>query len=312
MDPLDVLAGLSSDEEGHHHVAAEDAALDALRGLDSDDDQDGRHGPVRSAGQSDSIRVARAVLLNLKRRARAAEESQNEAGLQHVPSFHLRSAPNSEKLSVGDVCDVVFAQQSVLSERQRAKQLGVERRFVSRVRFTTLCRYMFHRQAAYNEMLVAGFPAALLCLSMMIKWDETEQVVRRNILVPVVGADPVSTESVSKVHVMVAHVALKTSLITAPLQWHVPPQMLHRTTGECLWAAMLKVVPFGPWSPESLPNTFLCAWLVLAFAADEASSNIRFFHQARKMLQSCRPRTVAFFSNCWMHVLHRQSQNINT
>ena len=196
---------------------------------------------------------------------------------------------------------IVFQRRHMSARREAESIFGADRRaMLTRVRATTLFRYVQHRQVSLDRLLLENVPAAMPVVSFKLHWDETEQVVAQRF-----AGDASMPNSTRRQHVFVARAFFKTSVMDMPAFWASPPIMLQRTTSECLWRAFDAATPFGPWSQHGLPNLDLIAWIVLVLIADEASSNKKLFKLACKVSRGMRPKVLVFFQPCLIHVLHR-------
>ena len=307
-----------------HESQKEDAALDRLAALgeDSEDSKSGDRVALASLGTQGDISgratYARRLQLSRARFVRSrlvarrhrreqagAEEEEQEENTWLNDAFNIRRP--SSYWTAKDVSDMVFDRQHSKFLNVEAADLATPRSTLQNIRLCTLYRYSVHRGLALERFLTAAAPAALLTVSVGIKWDETEQVAQYKWRAPQPpGSDRNAAADVATIgakHVYTSGVFCKTSQMTSPAYWANPPLLLQRTTANCMWAAWRRAVPFGPCG--DLPGTDQASWLVMAFTADEASSNKKAFAQAVTALTSERPNVVIVLCPCLLHVLHR-------
>ena len=307
-----------------HESHEEEAALDRLAALgeDSEDSGSGDRVDLDSFGtlgdisgqaayayanrqQLSQARFARSRLCRHRREQAEAEEEEQEENTWLNDAFNIRRPCGY--WTATDVSDMVFDRQPSKTLNVEAADRATQRRTLQNIRLCTLYRYIVHRGLALERFLTAAAPAALLVVSVGIKWDETEQVVQYKWRAPQPpGSDRNAAADVATIgtkHVYTSGVFFKTSQMASPAYWANPPLLLQRTTANCIWAAWQRSVPFGPWG--DLPGTDQASWLVMAFTADEASSNKKAFAQAVTALTAKRPNVVIVFCPCLLHVLHR-------
>jgi len=255
--------------------------------------------------------VARQVRKAFRRRevAAAAEAAaQEQAGMLATFGRYTGSALSIEKIN-----EVFFQKRMKQSLSESALITGIGRAMAFRVRAAISFRYQKHWQAAARAAIAALSqrpPDGVTVFSVKYKWDETEQTLS----VPPPSEVQISQELASelglshvrhlrksprKVHVMTCGVWV--GVDTPPQVCIVPPAQLARTTAECLWSVLKAHIPWGPWA--TLPLQEEAAWVVLTFTADEASSNIRLYNQARMAAHAAREQAITHFAACKLHTL---------
>ena len=305
-DALDALNRLGSASE----VASSDAEQPEVGLLQLDRDTQNPLAEPLAAARRDRAKLARCVKTAFTRRAK------RESASDPVPAtactrkdFHLRRSfdVDQEPISYDDVAHLAFGRHGTRSGRSKAVDTALTRAQVCRVREATAWRYVHHANARLEEELKAAAPGKLLVASYRIKWDETEQVVGRQLeLLP-----DFRQKSVRKEHVFCCSVHVKTSRMAHPALLPCLPLMLQRTTAECLSVAIRRTAPFGPWDLrdlDKLPSSV--QFLIFVLVSDQASSNLKLYNQFLQVAirlsgKPCQRPIIMWFVPCFIHVLHR-------
>ena len=308
-----------------------DAALDAIGalGASSGSEEEGAAEAaldrVAAAGDVQSRRAAnacnaRAVWVALQRRERIKRkvEANDAAAAASEPgaalvSFFERKGPGDKRWPAEAVNDLVF-QRIVKSSRIEADIWGSYRQEVTRVREVTLFRYVKHRSDVMlrkTGLECEGPAVAHRVVSMAVKWDETEQVVRCELAVEGADACPGAPKmlvdgrvtTISTEHIMTFGVFVKTADDGIPSMFSVPPVRIQRTTAECLFTALKRCIPMGPWGV--MPTQERVDWLIFVLCGDEATSNRRLYAQLEQFAHQTRGGLVTLWCPCFLHILHR-------
>ena len=278
----------ASDEE------ADSATLDRLDGMD----EDGCQQQVRRAQLREARKVKALAARNAARNA-AFNAQKDEEGLP--AGFGVQRSSCMRSLTTTDVHREVFERKTGATMRSNDSHASLHRHLLQ----VTVYRYLWHQREAFQRAL-AALPVqdGVTVASIRFKWDETQQnIAMAPDFVFATGAEEemgLIKKAPRTVHVMTLGVWLRLGGSVQP--WASLMVHLERTTAECLWLALQSAFAWKDLPPEAAAR-FL--WLV--FCGDEASSNKRLYAQVVQHTQGLRPGTLAFFSPCYLHILHRCS-----
>ena len=120
---------------------------------------------------------------------------------------------SEKRISVTIALDVSFGKFAHISDSFLCGQFGLSFELLEKIRKTTLFhvnnRARYYRELMDPSLMDTNSPAAHFCISMCIKWDETEQKV----LAAVLPGSKIRTPLT--IHVATAGIYLKTSLCHA-------------------------------------------------------------------------------------------------
>ena len=312
-------APVTPSNSGEHRLVPEslpESLPEWLPESEPEQPEDDNHG-LEARGcafRQENIARARAVLTALRRvqqRQQAEERVAEEAQVDGCHfTFSRYHSDTSERMTHQDVTDIVFSRHVGKTDNlvrsdhnlNAAKLLGIRR--------WTIWRYIHHRQQSWQDQLRAAHPLQLLCMSMLLKWDETQQSI--HCYMEDQDGQPDEHEENPQerpglqqtVQVMSAIAYLKTSSMARPWPWIVPPKMLERTTAENIFTGLAALSPLDL-TGTKLPSIHVVRWIWFVTVADQASSNKRLQAHLESLLLAARPGILTCNFPCIVHIMHR-------
>ena len=303
----DSLDGLAASQE--KAVAGHDVELQHAPVVDVGEEE-----VVRQAMRREFLSRARAVLSALRKRdAAAGQANAGSSCSSHddTDAFSFGPYTNSVDANITHqvVTDVVFHRHAAKTDNANCHGHGINASKLQSMRRWTLWRYQKHRTASWQRKLAQVFPLLLLCVSMQIKWDETQQLVHCYLTDPnqpqAPGAEHVGSQEAAvqlSIQVMSSIAYLKTSNMARPWPWILFPLMLERTTAECIYKAWFLQSPLDL---KQLPSPDIVRWIWIVFVCDQASSNKRFQAYVDDWLVKARTGILTCDFPCIVHIIHR-------
>ena len=242
--------------------------------------------------------LARAVRLALHHRsAQAQERSQQQVGARAAEHRLVADALSLsidvvEKggLDMAAVEDLVWNRFVRQAQNELKRHHCLHRDTVMSIVQVVLWRYLRARDAALSSCTK---DSPVLCSSLRIKWDETQQEVLSND--PATGQITPLTASVLVVQAWFGNSTM------APQPIVCPPCRLMRLTSDCIHNGMCRQIPLL----RGLPLGHMSTWMVIVMIADDASSNRRLVAYCRLVFGQQRKRVILLHVRCFVHLLHR-------